>query len=119
MSLFLDECQWEDVCSETSKCKNTLGSFVCNCHQVRDTISRLPDDLKSCSRTRSLQDVPTRSKLYNIPDEGYISNGLSCVDIDECVDQNPPVCDDIADSTCVNSIGSYSCNCDSGMAFSQ
>ena len=37
---FLDECQWEDVCSETSKCKNTLGTFVCNCRQVRDIISR-------------------------------------------------------------------------------
>ncbi|KAM4632530.1 uncharacterized protein O3C94_019060 [Discoglossus pictus] len=48
--------------------------------------------------------------------DGFAGNGLSCYDIDECEDYWIPQCNN---GQCINSIGSYSCLCNSGLTYTQ
>ena len=46
---------------------------------------------------------------------GFRGYGFECFDVDECSDQ-PDVCSDSIDdiTTCINTIGSYYCECNNG-----
>ncbi|KAM4632086.1 uromodulin-like [Discoglossus pictus] len=48
--------------------------------------------------------------------DGFAGNGLSCYDIDECEDYWIPQC---INGQCINSIGSYTCLCNSGFTYTQ
>ena len=50
--------------------------------------------------------------------DGFRGYGFECFDVDECADQ-PDVCNDVSNSeegitTCINTIGSYYCECNRG-----
>lgn len=43
---------------------------------------------------------------------GYTGNGITCTDLDECLNSTDNNCDTSA--TCLNNVGSYTCTCDGG-----
>lgn len=46
--------------------------------------------------------------------KGYVSNAKECTDIDECAEGKG--CQEDENSICVNTFGSYECQCKPGMA---
>jgi fibulin 1/2 len=118
----IDECRSNPCRSNTEKCMNRLGSYVCLtvcANGLQLTSDGLAcEDIDECSHTSDLCnggriciniigsfrcDCPSGYKVAQV--SGY------CEDIDEC--SNPyTVCG--LDSECQNSPGSYRCICKSG-----
>ncbi|PIO27103.1 hypothetical protein AB205_0019910, partial [Aquarana catesbeiana] len=51
--------------------------------------------------------------------EGFAGDGTSCNDIDECQDRYTNNCNFYGYGYCVNTVGSYTCNCDSGYEYKE
>ncbi|PIO24385.1 hypothetical protein AB205_0039340, partial [Aquarana catesbeiana] len=49
--------------------------------------------------------------------EGFAGDGITCNDIDECQDDYTNNCDYYYGGSCVNTIGSYTCNCSRGYKY--
>ncbi|KAK2187175.1 hypothetical protein NP493_173g04024 [Ridgeia piscesae] len=92
----LNECESDkSPCSSDEYCINSEGSYKCStCHSACDGCTGAGTD--NCNRCKP----------------GYkLDDTNSCTDIDECDTQG--VCAG-EKQTCVNSPGSYKCNCDKG-----
>ncbi|KAM5151660.1 uncharacterized protein ACMZJ9_009897 [Mantella aurantiaca] len=50
---------------------------------------------------------------------GFAGDGSYCDDIDECQDRYTNNCDFYGGGSCVNTIGSYTCNCNSGFQYKE
>ena len=101
----IDECldPANNVCGqlENRQCKNVDSGYYCEC------ITGFRDKLTS-AQIESL--TPEEITAMNgHPDQEY----SSCDDIDECKER-PNICENTENSHCTNTIGSFTCDCDSG-----
>ncbi|KAB0387337.1 hypothetical protein FD755_002293 [Muntiacus reevesi] len=131
----VDECANSKSCPEHSTCHNSLGNYSCVCkpgYQSRSGRKSFPgpgetcEDIDECSQ-RPLPCGPN-SVCRNLPGRyecscltGFSSptgnnwipgksGHFTCTDVDECA--NPRSCPE--HSTCHNSLGNYSCVCNTG-----
>ncbi|PFH33695.1 calcium binding egf domain-containing protein [Besnoitia besnoiti] len=108
---------------QNSMCENTPGSYQCVCGANRQLVDGKCEDKNECTAgnggcgafakcVNNLDAAPTC-----ICEPGYDGNngqaGIDCKDIDEC-DTNP--CP--ANSACINTPGSYKCECQKGFTMS-
>nr|XP_057916324.1 fibrillin-3 isoform X3 [Doryrhamphus excisus] len=116
----VDECIILDtICPDFSKCVNFPGAHLCSCLNgsvaLNDTCV-LPSPLcdPACHVHGLCHHSPAGYQC--VCDLGYIGDGLTCSDIDECQREN--ICPD-NDTECVNIPGSYSCVCKQGYVLSE
>ncbi|KAK3102630.1 hypothetical protein FSP39_012769 [Pinctada imbricata] len=116
------KCEDIDECKEMQhgckSCNNSDGSFTCVCstgHIFDEQNKRCikGNDMCAlinldCSQTSGCH-VDETGGMACYCDDGFIlsSNGTSCIDVDECL-QN------VCDHTCTNTLGSYTCSCNIG-----
>ena len=86
----IDECQSVNDCHSHARCKDTIGSYECECK------SDLQGDGKNCS-------CPIGYHLNEIT--------ILCDETNECDQENH--CDENA--VCYNTVGSYECECNKGL----
>ncbi|CAJ1066922.1 mucin-like protein [Xyrichtys novacula] len=113
----VDECALSDtICPGFSKCINSPGAYVCSC--LNGTVAF--ND--ACEEPSPLCDPAchNRGLCHQSPagyqcacDLGYIGDGITCSDIDECQREN--ICPE-NETECVNIPGSFSCVCKKGYA---
>ncbi|KAM9727935.1 uncharacterized protein ACNS7B_018224 isoform 2-T2 [Menidia menidia] len=111
----VDECSYSNTtCPAFSKCVNSPGAHVCSC--LNGTVA-LND---TCVPPPLLCDPPCHSRglchhsaagYQCVCDLGYVGDGLTCSDVDECQMEN--ACPE-NDTACVNVPGSFSCVCKQG-----
>ncbi|KAL3837565.1 hypothetical protein ACJMK2_022913 [Sinanodonta woodiana] len=111
----VNECQ-QHICSQV--CENVEGGFQCKCNKgytlASDKISCTsctpPHYGENCSSTCACGRGATRCDPLSgcVCESGW--TGTTCdLDVDEC-SQNPNICNSTL-KTCLNTIGSYTCNC--------
>ncbi|XP_051936932.1 fibrillin-1 isoform X2 [Hippocampus zosterae] len=111
----VDECLLSDaICPDFSKCVNSPGAHVCSCLNgtvaLNDTcVPPSPVCDPGCHMSGLCHRSPSGHQC--VCDLGYIGDGLTCFDIDECQREN--ICPE-NDIECVNVPGSYSCVCKQG-----
>ena len=135
----VDECTAGTAnCDADATCTNTDGGYNCTCNSgysgdgfnctgslptfdfliVLSFLYRRIDD--NCTQNRNLKDFRAYSKyllrlLSHRKTTGAVFKSIFCVfsrsDIDECT-AGTASCD--ADATCTNTVGSYTCACNSG-----
>ena len=113
LCLDIDECLEESsTCAVNAACQNTDGSYKCFCNEgyfgngqtcsIGECDESVCQDDKQCVSATTIE---CECKT------GYLSdNNGTCFDIDECLSEN--LCDQNA--ICTNSVGSYSCECETG-----
>ena len=79
----------ENICDENSKCENTIGGYVCKCNQ----------GFKQSESTELIDNQTTKT---------------NCLDIDECSEDVSVCGNNNLNSVCVNTFGSYKCECKTG-----
>ncbi|PIK39829.1 putative fibrillin-1 [Apostichopus japonicus] len=118
----INECSGEHDCHGAATCLNTPGSYTCQCSDgftsVGERLGRNCADVNECNGTSPLCDGRTELCRNTIGSyQCSCKNGLvkdssqTCIDIDECLDQNRCTGNN---SRCVNTFGSFSCLCKSG-----
>ncbi|KAG7229887.1 hypothetical protein INR49_009604 [Caranx melampygus] len=111
----VDECTLSDtICPVFSKCINAPGAYVCSCLNgtvVLNDTCELPSPL--CEPACHIHGLchPSPARHQCVCDLGYVGDGLTCSDIDECQREN--VCPE-NETECVNIPGSFSCVCRQG-----
>ncbi|XP_030592528.1 adhesion G protein-coupled receptor E1-like [Archocentrus centrarchus] len=128
----INECEDYNSCGDNTICKNTNGSYYCQCQdgfrsptgEVNFTVGGCKD-IQECSEITNI--CGPNAKCDNaipyylcICNDGFISTtgkknfsrdeNASCEDIDECQREN--VCGHNA--SCINTQGSYYCVCNAG-----
>ncbi|PHJ25165.1 calcium binding egf domain-containing protein [Cystoisospora suis] len=111
------ECQTK---IKDSVCKNTLGSYTCECDNYRTLNGNTCEDKNECTENRGgcgdfsncINQIGAQVKCECW--QGYTGNngkpGADCKDVDECTTGNP--CG--SNAKCINTPGSYRCECSSG-----
>uniref|UniRef100_A0AAY4B475 Uncharacterized protein n=1 Tax=Denticeps clupeoides TaxID=299321 RepID=A0AAY4B475_9TELE len=115
----INECKvFPRLCTH-GRCRNTIGSFRCNCDRgfALDMEGRNCTDINECHIS---PDVCGHGTCVNTPGsfececyKGYESGFMmmkNCMDIDEC-ERNPALCHG---GSCENTEGSYECICPRG-----
>ncbi|XP_028325378.1 fibrillin-1 isoform X3 [Gouania willdenowi] len=111
----VDECfTSESQCPAFSECVNSPGAHVCSC--LNGTVvynSTCVPPSSQCDPPCHAQGLCHRSpvRYQCVCDLGYIGDGLTCLDIDEC--QSGNICPD-NETDCLNIPGSYACVCKLG-----
>ena len=135
-----DECnltvdsQWPGhQCPANSECKNTVGSYDCECtvgfEKAGTGTLDVCNNINECDTTISkihacddaVSDCQDNAGSYTCEcKEGYKrdpGNDKGCIDIDECNEQKPDSTtfyECHSNALCVNTIGSYECSCNLG-----
>ena len=112
-----DECAvGSDNCLPEASCRNTVGSFLCDCPSgYAGDGSTSCDDVDECATgshncDSNAQCTNTDGSFTCACLSGYSGDGTSCVDIDECA--SPGACG--ANEACSNTEGSFTCACATG-----
>ena len=124
----IDECQLTpSVCDLNAKCKNTIGSFACVCvpgyvsdGSVCVDVDECLTTTTGCSPDSTCKNTPGGFTCKCLPGfhDGSSSPGQTCIQTNECDPSSflPPLylppC--VANATCTDKPGSYTCACDSG-----
>ena len=115
-------CLTADTCDENSTCAPVLGDIECNCNEFYhknsdgDCVDKnecLSDSTHNCGNDNDecVNDIGTG---YHCEcSKGWESFNNTCIDIDECQGENS--CADTIE-VCVDTDGSYQCDCASGYA---
>ncbi|CAJ0962393.1 unnamed protein product, partial [Mesorhabditis belari] len=121
----VNECDGVNDCFPGALCTNTQGSYVCKCPEDYEGDGKTCTPIKYCEN--KLDKCDRRSTNCQQEKVGYTcqckggfkksyNNKYQCDDIDECHPMNP--CPIHAATKiphkCINSIGSYSCECSNG-----
>ncbi|TKS85238.1 Fibrillin-3 Fibrillin-3 C-terminal peptide [Collichthys lucidus] len=111
----VDECTLSDtICPAFSKCVNSPGAHVCSCLNgtvaFNDTCVPPNPSCKPACHSQGLCHL-SPSGYQCVCDLGYMGNGLTCSDIDECQREN--ICPGNK-TECINTPGSFSCVCKNG-----
>ena len=110
----IDECSTLNNCHVKARCRNTKGSYQCNCDQG------YYGNGKVCLKGQCVDSNCPENQMCSSPSTldcecraGYIAgnDSNSCVDFDECA-QNEFDCKE--NTECKNSVGSYYCTCKTG-----
>lgn len=115
----VDECLTDNGgCSDGVECINLVGGRRCNGCPLEFSGTGIGpngcqrDPCADCSefaRCEADSDTPCTCNA------GFIGNGVTCTDVNECAsDENLVVCGD--NSSCRNTVGSFLCPCDAGYA---
>ena len=108
----IDECSNRDVCPKKSTCRNTDGSYICQCDQGSG--GDHCEDINECNQTSTCD---PNAKCLNMEGSficscnlGYRGNGTTCK-LGQCDDRRCP-----PDQKCVSST-SDKCQCNQGLIF--
>ena len=109
----IDECSVTNSCHANATCSNSEGSYECACNlgsygNGKTCLEGQCDD-RSCPSNKECVS-PTTDECECKQGFSLEKNGKFCIDIDECLLDNH--CDQNA--LCVNSVGFFSCSCNSG-----
>ncbi|KAH8418149.1 hypothetical protein KR009_001144 [Drosophila setifemur] len=108
----IDECR-EKVhdCQLSQYCHNTVGGYHCLNVKVKDCPLgyHYESELDKC--TGFLKCNPIKKQLC---EDGFILRNGSCTDIDECAHNTTNNCRTNSHQKCMNTLGSYSCHCQTG-----
>ncbi|XP_072345995.1 latent-transforming growth factor beta-binding protein 4 isoform X2 [Scyliorhinus torazame] len=115
-----DECELRPLPCSNGQCVNSVGSFHCACSRGFSANSHRTDcvdineclDVSSCPNSECVNSVGS-FRCLPCP-TGYQIHNRKCSDIDECL--NGTTCGDAG--TCVNTEGSYRCDCNLGYRLS-
>ncbi|XP_034040284.1 fibrillin-2 [Thalassophryne amazonica] len=111
----VDECMASNTtCPRFSRCVNSPGAHVCSCLNGTVTFNDtcVPPSVlckPACHRHGLCHLSP--SGYQCVCDLGYVGDGVTCSDIDECQKEN--ICPK-NETECMNIPGSYSCVCKEG-----
>ncbi|XP_064643492.1 uncharacterized protein LOC135497618 [Lineus longissimus] len=117
-----DECvEKRHDCRKSAVCNNTENGFQCDCKNPADLKDR---DGKGCHPNNDCSEDPTicisskecvrkNGKMRCECKDGYKPVGITCKDIDECVESGIPPCNG-PHQRCVNKIPGFECKCDDG-----
>ncbi|XP_028845519.1 uncharacterized protein LOC114795935 isoform X2 [Denticeps clupeoides] len=110
----VDECSLSNgTCPAASKCINSPGAYVCSC--LNGTVAYdgvcIPP-VTACSPPCHTNGLchPSPSGHQCVCDMGFVGDGITCFDIDECKNY---VCTQ-NDTDCINVPGSFICVCKAG-----
>ncbi|XP_030844962.1 mucin-like protein isoform X1 [Strongylocentrotus purpuratus] len=116
----IDECiLGTHGCQNNSLCNNTIGSYQCYCEVgfspiTNDNVNC--EDIDECTVDSPCDADATcgnnEGSFICTCNEGYVGDGTTCTDMNECLDESLNDC--ASQATCVNSRGSFSCACDGG-----
>ena len=126
----IDECSRRNSCPLNSICENTIGSFKClcktgyegpECNDINECLAEANacDTYADCSNTIGSFDCTCKEgflgsghQLDCLCETGFYPNESAvCVDRDEC-SSGTHDCD--SNAFCINTTGSYNCNCENG-----
>ena len=87
----IDECKFQGVCPKTAECKNSQGSYSCNCLDGFE--GNFCEDINECSSTTACHAnascLNTHGSFACSCNEGYYGTGDSCFP-GRCLDDNCP-----------------------------
>ncbi|XP_053386927.1 uncharacterized protein LOC123542089 isoform X2 [Mercenaria mercenaria] len=116
----INECiETQSICDKkaNSTCKNTIGSFICECNFGFIDENNKCEDIDECldEQMNTCQQVCLNTPGSFMCDckTGFNMQNDECIDIDEC-DEKKGICD----HSCNNTLGSYKCLCDTGFQLS-
>ncbi|CAB3987428.1 latent-transforming growth factor beta-binding 4-like isoform X1, partial [Paramuricea clavata] len=111
----VDECTTKQHnCHKEAKCRNTVGSYVCECNMYHTGNGTFCTDIDECSFGSQVckpHSICTNTEgAYDCECKaGFEGNGhVRCVNVDEC-EEDAHDCD--ANAKCTDTVGSYICTC--------
>ncbi|KAK6288439.1 hypothetical protein J4Q44_G00388610, partial [Coregonus suidteri] len=109
------------ICGKNATCINTVGSYYCQCAPgFRSSTQRLNYTADSPEKCLALHLAPLMEHVSGC-DPGFSKKGKLCIDENECNPpsedydedpETPPLCG--KNATCINTVGSYYCQCAPG-----
>ncbi|XP_047136398.1 uncharacterized protein LOC100212257 isoform X2 [Hydra vulgaris] len=115
----INECLLNTSCALNAICENVPGSWNCNCQTGWNgtnpknnctDINECEINSNICQKVRSMC-INTPGSYNCICMEGWRNDGVNCIDINECLEENFQ-CD--INAFCLNTNGSYNCICNKG-----
>ncbi|XP_071948053.1 uncharacterized protein [Antedon mediterranea] len=115
----IDECTVDmNICSDIEECINTDPDYFCRCipGYARANETAVCTNVDECVPVNGVAPCSSSGTCNDIIgsyececNSGYMGDGVTCVDIDECSLET-----DGCSQTCANTAGSFTCGCNTG-----